>query len=131
MFYFNDYIYVIIAIICWFMSFKILRAFGGFFYAAYLVFFANISEDNEKTIKIPKNYEWKTPEYPWIYQRIWIPEELHFIVKKTARIKYNKEEVNRKLNKILLQELTIDASLESVIELVNKKEQNDLIDTDS
>ena len=66
----------------------------------------------------------------WIYQRIWIPEKLHFIVRKTAKIRYNREEVNRKLNKILLQELTIDASLETEIELVDENDQHDLIDTE-
>ena len=85
---------------------------------------------DEKTIKIPKNYKWKTPKHSWIYQRIWIPEKLHFIVRKTAKIRYNRDEVNRKLNKILIQELTIDASLETEIELV-LNEQDDLIDTDS
>ena len=57
--------------------------------------------------------------------------KLHFIVRKTAQIKYGREEVNRKLNKILLQELTIDANLETEIELVEENEQNDLIGMDS
>ena len=100
-------------------------------YTVYLSIFENNAwRIDEKTIKIPKNYNWKTPEYSWIYQRIWIPEKLHFIVRKTAKIKYDREEVNRKLNKIL-QELTIDTTLETEIELVDEKEPCDLIDMDS
>ena len=46
---------------------------------------------------------------------------------KTAKIKYDRKEVNRKLNKILLHELTIDASLETEIELLDGNEPHDLI----
>ena len=104
---------------------------GTFLYAGYVSIFQNDDRMiDEKAIKIPKNYNWKTPKHLWIYQRIWIPEKLHFIVRKTTKIRYNRAEVNRKLNKILIQELTIDASLETEIELV-ENEQDDLIDTDS
>ena len=105
---------------------------GTFLHAGYVSIFQNDDRMiDEKTIKIPKNYKWKTPKHLWIYKRIWIPEKLHFIVRKTAKIRYNREEVNRKLNKILLQELTINASLETEIELVDEKEEDDLIGTDS
>ena len=104
---------------------------GTFLHAGYVSFFQNDDRMiDEKTIKIPKNYKWQTPKHSWIYQRIWIPEKLHFIVRKTTKIRYNREEVNRKLNKILLQELTIDASLETEIEFVDENDQHDLIDTE-
>ena len=81
---------------------------GTFLHAGYVSIFQNDDRMiDEKTIKIPKKYKWQTPKHSWIYQRIWIPEKLHFIVRKTAKIRYNREEVNRKLNKILLQELTV------------------------
>ena len=79
------------------------------------------------TIKIPKNYKWGTPKHFWKYQRTWIPEKLNFIFRKTTNIKYDRKEVNRKLNKILLQELTIDASYGTEIELVDENVENDLI----
>ena len=105
---------------------------GSFLHAGFRSIFENYDcRIDENTIKIPKNYKWNTPEHSWIYQRIWIPEKLHFIVRKTAKIKYGRKEVNRKLNKILLQELTIDATLETEIELVEENEQNDLIGMDS
>ena len=110
----------------------IASSIGSFLHAGYLSIFQNDNHlIDEKTIKISKTFKWKTPEHSWIYQRFWIPEKLHFIIRKTANIRYNREEVNRKLNKILLQELTIDASLETEIELVDENEQDDLIDTDS
>jgi len=102
------------------------KIFKSFLTQWYLLFSINNDQD-EKTIKIPRSYEWQTPKHLWIHQRIWIPEQLQFIVRKTARIKYGRKEVNRKLNKILLHELTIDASLETEIGLVDENEQHDLI----
>ena len=40
-----------------------------------------------------------------------IAEKLHFIIRKTANIRYNRKEVNRKLNQILLQ-VSPDLNLE-------------------
>ena len=106
---------------------------GVFTYAAYRLLLAGNDENNfdEKTIKIPRNYKWGTPKHSWKYQRAWIPEQLSFIFRKTTQIKYDRKEVNRKFNKILLQELTIDASYETEIELVDANQQNDLIGSDS
>ena len=102
------------------------KIFKSFLTQWYLLFSINNDQD-EKTIQIPRSYEWRTPKHLWIHQRIWIPEKLQFIVRKTAKIKYDRKEVNRKLNKILLHELTIDASLETEIGLVDKNEPHDLI----
>jgi len=110
---------------------KTLKIFVDFLHAEHMAFLNNVYEDNENIVRIPKNYNWKTPKHSWIYQRIWIPEQLRFFIRKTAQIKYGREEVNRKLNKILLHELTIDASLETEIQLVDEKEHNDLIGTNS
>ena len=92
----------------------------------YLSFFRNNDQD-EKTIKIPRIYEWQTPKYSWIHEKIWISEQLQFIIRKTTKIEYDRKEVSRKLNKILLHELTIDASLETEIELVDENVPHDLI----
>ena len=92
----------------------------------YLSFSRNNDQD-EKTIKIPRIYEWQTPKYSWIHEKIWIPEQLQFIIRKTTKIEYDRKEVSRKLNKILLHELTIDASLETEIELVDENVPHDLI----
>ena len=102
------------------------KIFKSFLDEWYLLFSIN-NDQGEKTIKIPRSFEWQTPKYLWIHQRIWIPEQLQFIVRKTAKIKYDRKEVNRKLNKILLHELTIDASLETEIELLDGNEPHDLI----
>ena len=58
---------------------------------------------------MPKNFNWRPPEYQWIIKQEWIPEKLGFIITKTAHVPYDRDEINRKFNKILLQELTIDA----------------------
>ena len=102
---------------------NIFKSFLGEFY----ILFSINNDQDEKTLKIPRSYEWQTPKHLWIHQRIWIPEQLQFIVRKTAKIKYDRKEVNRKLNKILLHELTIDASLETEIELLDGNEPHDLI----
>ena len=98
----------------------------SFLSGGYLSFSKNNNPD-EKTIKIPRTYEWQTPKHSWIHQRIWIPEQLQFIVRKTAKVKYDRKEVNRKFNKVLLHELSIDASFETEIELVDETESHDLI----
>ena len=97
------------------------------FLSGWYLSLARNNDQEEKTIKIPRTYEWQTPKHSWIHQQIWIPEQLQFIVRKTAKVKYDRKEVNRKLNKILLHELTIDASLETEIELVDETESHDLI----
>jgi len=104
----------------------IANIFNFFLSECYSLFSIHNDQD-EKTVKIPRSYEWQTPKYLWVHQRIWIPEQLQLIVRKTAKIKYDRKEVNRKLNKILLHELTIDASLETEIELVDGNEPHDLI----
>ena len=105
-----------------------LLAFGfQSFLRRWYLSFSRKNDQDEMTIKISRTYEWQTPKHFWIYQKIWIPEQLEFIVRKTAKIKYDRKEVNRKLNKILLHELTIDASLETEIALVDETEPHDLI----
>ena len=86
---------------------------------------------NETVIRIPRNFKWDTPRLRWIVKRIWIPEKLQYIIKRTAKIQLNREEMNRKFNKILLQEFTIDASLETDIQKVDQGMKNDLIGRDS
>ena len=105
---------------------------GVFTYPTYRLLLAenDVNNFDEKTIKIPRNYKWGTPMHSWKYQRAWIPEQLSFILRKTTQIKYDRKEVNRKLNKILLQELTIDANYETEIELVGENENHDLIGSD-
>ena len=82
---------------------------------------------DENVIKVPRSFNWGTPKLRWIVKRIWIPEKLQYIIRKTAKIQLNREEMNRKFNKILFQELTIDASLETDIEKVGPGMNQDLI----
>ena len=82
---------------------------------------------DENVIKVPRSFNWGTPKLRWIVKRIWIPEKLQYIIRKTAKIQLNREEMNRKFNKILLHEFTIDASLETDIEKVGPGMNQDLI----
>ena len=107
-----------------------ISSFRNYVLAAYLSIFGKNYID-EKVIRIPKKYKWTPSYYKCLYQRIWIPEKLQYIVRKTVTIKYDRDQVNRKFNKILLQELTINAKLETEIKLVDENSQNDLIGTDS
>ena len=86
---------------------------------------------SENLIKIPRSFHWGTPHLKWIVKRIWIPEKLQYIIRRTAKIHLNREEMNRKFNKILLQEFTIDASLETEIRKVDSSMNHDLIGRDS
>ena len=86
------------------------------------------SEQNQSDfIRVPRSFRLNRSKYTWNITKRWIPERLRFIITKTAYAKYDQKEVNRKFNKIMLNELTIDTQLNTAIELVEDNVINDLI----
>ena len=87
------------------------------------------SQQNQScSIRVPITFISNASKYTWNITERWIPERLRFIITKTAYVSYGRKEINKKFNKIMLNESTIDIQLNTEIELVEDDAINDLID---